>query len=107
MNKILTFADGQTFTATDSSTIYSLKTVEQTFDDLDEVWAKFTVENMASCIFDGETYQDIIPVSISATKEGDSNILVTVTCRDISQAEIIARQAAQIEELQEAVAELG
>lgn len=105
MSKILTFKDGSTFTATNSSTITSLKTVVSTFAELDTEWEKFTVENMSVCEFDGTTYTDIIPVGISGTKE--TNIIGTITCREMSQSEIIERQAEQIAELQEAVAELG
>lgn len=106
MSKILTFADGQTFTATDTSTIYTLKAAVSSFADIDPEWTKFTQENLVSCDFDGTAYTDIIPVGVSAERTG-TNVLMTVSCRDISQAEIIQKQAEQIAELQEAVAELG
>lgn len=104
--KVLTFADGRSFNATDSSTITSLHTVLTSFSAVDAEWSKFTVENLVSCEFDGVQYRDIIPVGVSAAKDGN-NVSVTITTRMLTQDEINARQADLIAELQEAIAELG
>ena len=100
MSKAYKFADGKTYSFTDSSTALDCVAVVKTFAELDAIRAEFTEDNLKGATFDGATVQYLVPVSAEAETDGE-NIVAHFTNRVKGQVEI---NAEQISELQEAVA---
>lgn len=104
MSKVLVFQDGTSAEFTDESIITDLVTVVSEYGEVDDLRAKFTVDNLVGCEFDGELIEYLIPVSSNAAANVDENITVHFINRFKTSEEIMMEQ---ITELQEAVAEIG
>lgn len=100
MSKICKFADGKTVEFTDGSTALDCVAVVETFAELDAIRAEFTEDNVKGATFDGVAVGHIVPLGVTAVTDGD-NVTAHFTSRMKSLGEI---NAAQISELQEAVA---
>lgn len=104
MAKYLVFKNGQTEEFTDNSTITNLFMVVPNYATIDVMQANFTTENMVGATFDGESIENIVPVTTVATNELNGNITVNFKNRYKTDVELLQEQMVEV---QEAIAELA
>ena len=100
----ITFKDGNSFQATDGSTILDCVFVVKDFDEVNILKDEFTVENLTGVQLGDNTYDNIIPVNFSINGEYGENITVHFINREKTTEEI---QNEIIDELQLSIAELS
>lgn len=104
MSKTLTFADGVSYNIDDASSIDNIIILVDTFAKIDDIKKEFTQDNLTGAMFGDEKLTDIVPVSIQTFYDIDSDIIVHLHSRKLTEIEIAN---AQITELQEAIAEIA
>lgn len=97
--KTLVFADGTSLEFVDTSTVTYLQTVVNTYSEVDAIRNKFTEANLASVTFDGESYQDLIPVSCDANAEASESITISIV-NAFKQDEEIKMLRKQVQDLE-------
>ena len=96
--KVLTLKNGNEINFTDTSTIYNLIGVYNTYAEVDDVREQLTAENLVSCEFDNEKYHGIIPVGASVTSEMSGNVTATFTTREMTDVEKINEHLSETDE---------
>lgn len=76
--KLITFADGNTIQATDTSTMLKAVFVVKSFDLVEDIRNMFTEENMKKCSCGEQNFENIIPVSCKAIAQSGENVTVTI-----------------------------
>ena len=85
----LVLSNGKSFEFTDSSTIYDLVTVVNTFAEIDPIRVELTEGNLEDATFNGEPVGNIKPVSITVDAQtGTDNVTVHFVNRDKTDDEI-------------------
>lgn len=90
--KQLVLSNGTTLDFTDSSTIYDLVQVVETFAEIDAVRAELTPTNLDGATFNGEAVRNIVSVGVSVEAEMIGNITVHFMFRDKTDIEIWQEQ---------------
>lgn len=98
--KKLVFKDGVKTYLTDASTILDCTIVLTEFGDIDALVTEFTADNLNGGTLDDVEINNIIPVSVTATKSAsDSNVTVHFTNREKTKEEILDDKMRKLEEL--------
>ena len=96
--KKLVFNDGTKAYFTDDSTILDCKVVLNKFGEIDELAEEFTLENLNGGTFDEATIENVVPVSVSATKDGDK-IIAHFINRTKTESELLKEKMDELDEL--------
>ena len=99
----ITFASGNTYVATETSTFSFMEFDLANFVAADALAAEFTTENLHRVTVGTEVFTRLIPLTFTATLYGDK-VTVVMTTRQMTTDEI---RDERIDELTDAVAELG
>lgn len=100
----LKLMDGTTYEVANNSTIADIMVVVNDYAEVDAMIPHFTKENMSKVELGEDTYYNVIPTGVSVS--GTDSIVAHFTSRNRTTEEIIMAQAEQINDLQEAVADL-
>lgn len=102
MTKLLTLTDGTQYQIDEESSYTNILMHVGTFAEVDMISAKFTRENMLRVTIDTEVHEGLIPLGVSAYRDGEQ-IRVNISTRAQTFEEITT---AQISELQDAILEI-
>lgn len=104
MAKTLTFVDGTTYDFTDSSTVTKLVAVVSSFAEIDELFEKFTSDNLNGGDFDGEKIKNIVVIGVEVpTVSADSNITAYFVSRAKTELELLKESQALQNEVLDAL----
>lgn len=106
MAKILVFQNGVTEEFTDESTITNLFTVVTSYAAIDAMQANFTPENMIGATFDGESIENVVPVTCTARNNYGEETAITVNFQNRYKTDVELLQE-QMTEVQEAIVEIA
>lgn len=90
--KQLVLSNGTTLDFTDSSTIYDLVQVVETFAEIDSVREEITEQNLEGATFNEEPVSNVVPVNVWVEAGMTGNITVHFTNRDKTDIEIWQEQ---------------
>lgn len=78
MTKVLIFADGSELNIDESSSITYITLTVNSFDEVQEVANKFTVENMKTLGIDTGVYTDVILETFMTRLQDDGSVFITI-----------------------------
>ena len=94
--KTLILANGNSYDFADESTIIGLKSVFNSFAEVDSIREDLTQDNLEGATFDGVEIKDIIPVYVNAIADLGGNVTVTFINREKSDVEKLREEVAKL-----------